>query len=123
MFKYLFIIFLLLIVVPLAAHGKKRESYYQNKWCATIGGRTEVTLTDMSRCDCLTNTHAVEVDFANKWHEAIGQSLHYALQTGKKAGIMIILISDFDKLKVKKLKSVIERFRLPIDIWVIKGYQ
>jgi hypothetical protein len=48
----------------------------------------EYVLPDKTRCDCLTPTHAVEVDFGPKWHEAIGQSL-YNLQTGKKVGIVL----------------------------------
>ena len=38
----------------------------------------EVVMKDGTRCDILTSTHAIEVDFAKKWAEAIGQSLNYA---------------------------------------------
>ena len=48
-------------------------------------------MPDGTRCDILTDTHAIEVDFADKWAEAIGQSLNYAMQTGKKAGIVLVL--------------------------------
>ena len=41
-------------------------------------------MPDGTRCDILTDTHAIEVDFANKWAQAIGQSLNHAMQTGKK---------------------------------------
>ena len=41
--------------------------------------------------DCLTKTHAVEFDFANKWAEGVGQSLHYQRMTGKKAKVVLIL--------------------------------
>ena len=43
----------------------------------------EVVMKDCTRCDILTATHAIEVDFARKWAEAIGQSLNYAMHTGK----------------------------------------
>ena len=49
-----------------------------------------MTMLDGTRCDILTDTHAIEVDFADKWAEAIGQSLKYATQTGKKAGMKSI---------------------------------
>lgn len=43
---------------------------------------------DGTRADCLISTHAVEVEFAGKkWIEAIGQSLNYSIQTGKKVGL------------------------------------
>ena len=48
-------------------------------------------MPDGTRCDILTGTHAFEVDSADKWAEAIGQSLNYAMQTGKKAGIALVL--------------------------------
>ena len=67
------------------------ESFYQKQYAKKLGGRTEVTMPDGTRCDILTDTHAIEVDFADKWAEAIGQSLNYAMQTGKKAGIVLVL--------------------------------
>ena len=48
-------------------------------------------MPDGTRCDILTDTHAIEVDFADKWAKAIGQSLNYAMQTGKKTGIVLVL--------------------------------
>ncbi|MDH3976454.1 MAG: hypothetical protein OEV42_19490 [Deltaproteobacteria bacterium] len=80
----------LLISVPVQAKRLHYEKYYQEKWCARMGGITEYVLDDGSRVDCLTDEYAVEVDFADKWHEAVGQSLYYALKTGKKPGILLI---------------------------------
>ena len=54
-----------------------------------------MTMPDGTRCDILTDTHAIEVDFADKWAEAIGQSLNYAMQTGKKAGIVLVQLRAF----------------------------
>jgi hypothetical protein len=66
----------LLLALPL--FGKQSERYYQEKFAREIGGRVEVVMKDGTRCDILTATHAIEVDFAKKWEEAIGQSLNYA---------------------------------------------
>ena len=49
------------------------ESFYQELYAKKLGGRTEVTMPDGTRCDILTDTHAIEVDFAVKWAETIGQ--------------------------------------------------
>ena len=70
-----------------------------------------------TRCDCLTETHAVEFDFSSKWLEAIGQSLNYAEQTGKRAGIVLICRRSKDKRKLLYLKEIILFYGLPIDIW------
>jgi hypothetical protein len=56
------------------------------------GGIMEVLLQDGTRCDIITKTHAIEVDFADKWAEAIAQSLGYARQNNKKEGIYSIKI-------------------------------
>jgi hypothetical protein len=50
------------------------EKWYQEKWCRQQGGQIEVVLPDKTRCDCVTDTHAIEFDFGNGWAEAIGQS-------------------------------------------------
>jgi hypothetical protein len=65
-------------------------------------------LPDGTRCDCLTDTHAIEFDFGNKWAEAVGQSAYYALQTQKKAGIVLILESPKDIKFWIRLNSTIK---------------
>ena len=84
--KYFF-----LIILPLFCLGKLPESYYQKKFALKVGGQTEVIAGDGTRCDILTPEHAIEVDFARKWGEAIGQSLNYGCQFKRQAGIVLIL--------------------------------
>lgn len=93
------------------------EKYYQLKWCSAHNGRAEVCLSDGTRADCITDTHAIEFDFGRNWAEAIGQSLYYSLQTGKRAGIVLILESPKDRKYWIRLNSTIQHFRLPIDAW------
>lgn len=78
-----------------------------------------MVLPDRTRCDCLTSTYAVEFDFGNKWAEAIGQALHYAIQTGKKAGIVLILEKEKDRKYWIRLNTIIQYYDLPIDTWQI----
>ena len=72
-------------------HHKHLEASYQNAWCSMHGGVEEYENKDFTRVDCLTDTHAVEFDFANKWAESIGQTLHYGIMTGKKPKVVLIL--------------------------------
>lgn len=76
-------------------------------------------MPDGTRCDCLTETHAVEFDFGEKWSEAIGQSLYYSLQTGKKAGIVLIIETIKDRKYWIRLNTTIDQFKLPIDTWAV----
>ena len=102
------------------AHAGQPERLYQTAWCKQAKGQTEVVLSDRTRVDCLTSTHAVEFDFARKWSEAIGQSLGYAIETNKRAGIALIIENNSDYKYWIKLNSIIERYELPIDTWIIE---
>ena len=81
--------FLYLALLPATALAQSEE-WFARKAHAEIGGQLEVRLEDGTRCDLLTDTHAYEVEAASNWKEAIGQSLHYALVTDRKAGIILI---------------------------------
>ena len=96
-----------------------RERTYQMTWCAANNGTAEVVLSDGTRVDCVTATHAVEVDFAPKWAEAIGQALHYALITGKRPGILLI-VGPTDNANVDRLKRTIDGLCLHIDVWTVQ---
>ncbi|MDA9260971.1 hypothetical protein N9P58_03795, partial [Puniceicoccaceae bacterium] len=67
----------LLLLLLTATASALPEKHYQDIFAAQVGGRTEVTAGDGTRCDMLTDSYAIEVDFARKWGEAIGQSLNY----------------------------------------------
>lgn len=107
-----------LLLFSLAFAGNTRpEKHYQTQWCAEHGGQAEVVLADQTRADCITATHAIEFDFGKKWAEAIGQSLYYSIQTGKRAGIVMILEKPKDRKYWIRLNSTIQHFGLPIDTW------
>lgn len=115
----LFIILAALLILPataIAGHLHP-EKWYQEKWCTEQGGQAEVVLSDNTRADCITATHAIEHDFGPKWAEAIGQALYYSLQTGKRAGIVLILEKPEDRKYWIRLNSTIRHFGLPIDTW------
>lgn len=95
------------------------EKWYQDKWCAENKGQSEVVLPDKTRADCITKSNVIEFDFAHKFYEAIGQSLYYSLQTGKKAGIVLIIENPGERKYWIRLNSTIQHFGLPIDTWVV----
>ena len=57
------------------------------------------------RIDILTDSYAVEVDRLSKFHEGIGQCLHYAHETGRQPGLAIF-IPNLNKKSLKKIKYV-----------------
>ena len=83
-------------------------------------GEVEVRMPDETGCDIVTDTHAVEVEWAYKWYEGIGQSLWYSFQTNKKAGIVMILRNEKDRKFLIRLRSLIAGKKLDIKVWVIE---
>lgn len=101
--KRIVILLLLFCTNPVSAHLHNEVSY-QQAWAKLHGAVCEYCNDDGTRVDCITNTHAIEFDFAKKWAEAIGQALYYQYKTGKKA--MVILILECPSKEYVYLKHV-----------------
>lgn len=99
-----------------AFDAKAAERDYQIAGCK---GEVEFALPDRTRVDCLTELHAIEYDFGKKWAEAVGQSLHYAMHTGRRAGIVLIVDPLDNGRFEKRLRAVVAHYGLPIDIWTV----
>lgn len=86
------------------------EAAYQHAWSKLHNGEEEFENSDRTKVDSLTDTHAVEFDFATKWAESIGQALHYQLMTGKRGKVVLILENPQKEKKyyecVKKLSEI-----------------
>lgn len=52
--------------------------------------RSEVVAWDGSRVDLLSDTYAIEVEWAPKWKESIGQALYYSILFHRKPGIVLL---------------------------------
>ena len=116
------LLLLLSWVSPVQAEHKRLEKEYQQDWCLEASGHAEVRLPDGTRADCITRTHAIEFDFGQKWAESIGQALYYSMQTGKRAGIVLILERVEDRKYWIRLNSIVEFQKLPIDSWKIENF-
>ncbi len=91
------------------------EKTYQKQWCNSKGGQLEYQLNDKTRVDCLTEKYAVEFDFANKWHECIGQALYYGQKTKKIPACVLIMENEEKDVKyLKRLRyAVYNKKRIP----------
>ena len=109
------------LLLASTAHAERihPESFYRNIWCSKNKGLPEIQLEGRTRADCVTETQAMEVEFANKWKNGIGQAFWYAIQTGKKAGIVMILEKPKDNKYWIRLNTVIMNYKLPIEVWKI----
>ena len=99
-----------LLLVSLSAQAIENEDYYNKLFCEEMNGEAEYVLEDLSRVDCLTDTHAFEADWADglKVYEAIGQALYYASETGRLPGILLLIRKDNSEKYIRKVQRVIE---------------
>ncbi len=122
--KRILLITILSIFFPLLATAKVPvnhryfEKDYQNVWCSDHFGTLEVILADKARVDCVTETHAIEFDFAKKWAESIGQSLYYAEALHKSPGIVLIIEDrEKDQKYTERVKSIADKSG--ITLWLM----
>jgi hypothetical protein len=69
-----------------------KEPDYQRALCA--GMRLEVRLGEYGRADCVSDTHAIEVEWADKFKEGVGQALIYSTATQLLLGLILVCRRD-----------------------------
>ncbi len=79
---------IIIMSTPCRAESERQAC---DRLAAKYQAQTEVALPDRTRVDLLNDRYAIEVDFARKWAEAVGQSLHYADATGKEPAIILLV--------------------------------
>lgn len=105
----LLVALVLLCTSAVAGTRQHKERAYQDVWCERMGGLSEVVLFDNARVDCLVPDAkvAVEVDFADKWAEGIGQAQYYAIITGARPYVLLISENgDDDNKYISRLAVV-----------------
>ena len=111
----------LLLIIPIYAQAQSHlhlEKEYQDVWCKANNGEMEVVLPDNARVDCVTPTHAIEFDFAQKWGESIGQALYYGVATHKQPGIVLIMENGTsDQKYLNRVNAVAKQHN--ITVWTI----
>ncbi len=110
-----FVLLFLLISFNAHAAHKMLEREYQKILCPY---NAEVRLSDGTRVDCLTDMYAIEFDFAPKWAEALGQSLHYARMTGRQPAIFLIIERAGDMRYVNRLRPLCKKY----GVWLTLVY-
>ena len=68
------------------------EAAWRDALAAELKGQHEIPV-EGGRIDVMTDTLAIEIDWPHKWHEGLGQSLHYAATTGKQGVLALISYS------------------------------
>ncbi len=121
------IVFVLALILFIAActaprqHSLRNERDYQEAFNKVyFGGRAQMEVpVKYGRVDLLTDDYAIEVDRLEKFHEAIGQALHYARETGRNPAVAIFIIDHEpgDKEKLKYVRWLCDYYK--IKFWYI----
>ncbi len=120
----LFLIFSISAVVIFKKEaGAHDELVHQVALCS--GMEMEIFIPESgTKVDCVSNTHAIEVDFSNKWAAAIGQSLHYASMLEKKPGIVLICKKTTTEKTCVKHSYLVEQslshWNIEATMWLCK---
>lgn len=94
------------------------EKDYADYIQSLIGGDREVQVHG-GRADLVTDEYAIEIEWAPKWKEAIGQALWYALNTRKKPAIILILENEDQYKYFIQLNSALDFGNLSETIQVM----
>lgn len=118
---FIFLIIFLFSASPLFAKHKHLEKYYQHQWNVKYGkGIESKYLSSGVEVDVLTSEYAVEIEFAQKWEESIGQSLFYADQTGKVPCVVLIMENpERDQSYLDHLLILAKKYN--IAVWIYNG--
>jgi len=69
------------------------EALWRDALAAELSAQHEVRI-EGGRIDVMTDDMAIEIDWPHKWHEGLGQALHYSDATGKQAVLALISYSQ-----------------------------
>lgn len=97
------------------------EVGHTTRLASTLGYQDEVLMPDRSRCDLLSDTHAIEVEWASKWKEAPGQATLYAIWTGKQPAIYLLVKNwQHDRVSILRCRLVCERLGIKLVFVKVK---
>ena len=106
---------ILIFTITSAAAQTERE--YQEAICTGMG--IEVQAGGGTRIDCLSDSHAIEVDFSDKWAEGLGQAMLYAARTGLTPGVILICRRSAWACQRhgKRLIEAAAYWQIPLAVW------
>jgi hypothetical protein len=98
-----------LAIIDLPVHRSDPEVEWADALASKLEGEREAK-TAYGRVDVLTRSWAIEVERFAKYHEGMGQALHYHLSSGKLAVLALMLDEEeYDQQKAKYIDDALCR--------------
>lgn len=109
-----------IVKVKLPNVDKYYESHWRDAYAAELKLSNKSVETEKKlrggRADIVTDVFAIEIDRAAKWHEAIGQAVHYANELKKKPMIALFGYNTLKEDQKKALEAVAKKRKIQITI-------
>jgi len=96
-----------------------KQTDFEKVWKAAladkIGNVFSETRANYGRVDITTDKEVIEIDRHNKFHQGIGQALHYALATGKDPVLALMLDKkNIDPQKTSFIEKLCKRYKIRV---------
>ena len=102
-------------VIELDVPQEANEAAWRDALAKHWNGKTE-TVVPFGRIDVETDLYVVELDWFRKWHEGLGQALHYAeVRKGKQGIVALIVRESCDKAKLDFIEELLGKY----DVYLI----
>lgn len=100
---------MLVPIIRLSLNIDAPEKDWTDALARKMNGQTEVQV-DRGRVDVVTDDYAIEIDFLKKWHEGLGQAIHYGDES-TRIGVLALIDKNegHEDLEHMKLLKKIER--------------
>ncbi|WP_444939090.1 hypothetical protein [Microbulbifer sp. JMSA002] len=104
---------------------KELQHYVCHEYLKLPESAIEVRLGDGTRADCVGDDYVVEVEFARKWKDSIGQVMHYSNQTRKKPVVYLLMTSPKDMRYYHQMLETLtaQELKFPINVQPVSFYE
>ena len=114
--KILLLLFVLLLFTSNTCSNRK--IHFKNVFNKYINGKQNVPLDDYKNIvDIVSDTFAIDVEFAPRWAMSIGHSLYGATKLNKKPAILLITYKGYDGKYIDILMPIANKYN--ITVWVM----
>src|SRR5262245_53059376 len=90
---------------PAKVYAPAPDAELVTRYC--VGMMQQFAMPDGTKADCISDTHAIEVEKTGFWYDSIGQSLHYALWTREIAEQPDAFKPQSDKISTPKKAGIV----------------
>lgn len=104
--------FLFIIMLFSSTAYSASDDWYIQTYCT---GEKYKKMPDLTICDCVDDVYAYE--YSRDWQTAAGKALHMANQSGKRAGIVMMIDTSDNFRNAEMVRTDIQQMKFPIDLW------